>query len=54
VFELLGEPLVLSSEPVHLQCSIESEKLKYMGDVNKAIRDIKKELVLDKMLSFYQ
>ena len=49
--DILGEPLVLRLEPVKLQCSINSENLKYMEDMNAAIKSIKADGTLDKIIA---
>ena len=48
--EMLGEPLQLASEPIHLHCAKKSENIKYMDDVNNAIRAIKLDSTLDVIL----
>lgn len=50
---LLGEPLKLNSEPIYLQCSKKSKKLQYIDSINRAIRDIKKDGVLDAIIDKY-
>lgn len=46
VEDLLGAPLILKHEPIYLQCSKFSKKLKYFDDINQAIKSIKKDLSL--------
>lgn len=50
MLENLGEPLVLKSEPVTLQCSKKSKNLEYMKDVNSAIKLIKADGTLKKII----
>lgn len=47
---MLGKPLQLSSEPIYLQCAKESTNIKYIDDLNKAIRSIKSDSSLDLIL----
>jgi polar amino acid transport system substrate-binding protein len=46
VKSLLGKPLVLSVDPIFLQCSKKTNPESYMGDVNKAIKTIKDDFTL--------
>jgi polar amino acid transport system substrate-binding protein len=48
---VLGKPLVLNQEPIYLQCSTKSKKLQYIDGVNKAIRSIKKDGTLEKIIN---
>jgi len=48
--DFLGEPLELSSEPIYLQCSRQSKKLQYIDDINNAIRAIKQDGTLERIL----
>lgn len=51
--DLLGEPLQLSLEPIYLQCSKNSKNLQYIDSINRAIREIKKDGVLDAIIDKY-
>ena len=51
---LLGAPLQLSSEPIYLQCSKKSEKIKYMQDIDNAIMQIKENGTLYKIIQKYE
>jgi polar amino acid transport system substrate-binding protein len=53
MLSLLGKPLVLQKEPVFLQCAKKSKKLKYISDVNQAVRSMKKDQSLDEILKKY-
>jgi polar amino acid transport system substrate-binding protein len=50
VSDLLGEPLQLSLEPIYLQCSKKSKKIRYMSDLNLAIKLIRDDFVLDRII----
>ncbi|MFT5519803.1 MAG: polar amino acid transport system substrate-binding protein [Enterobacterales bacterium] len=50
VSDLLGEPLQLSLEPIYLQCSKRSKNIRYMSDLNLAIKLIRDDLVLDRII----
>jgi polar amino acid transport system substrate-binding protein len=49
----LGEPMILVQEPVSLQCSKKSKNIRYIDDINKAIKIIKENGVLDAVLKKY-
>jgi polar amino acid transport system substrate-binding protein len=53
MLSMLGTPLVLRKEPVFLQCAKKSKKLKYINDINRAIRSMKKDQTLDEVLKKY-
>jgi polar amino acid transport system substrate-binding protein len=47
---LLGKPLVLKQEPIHLQCSKKSKNLKHLDKLNQAIKSIKSDGTLAKII----
>jgi polar amino acid transport system substrate-binding protein len=47
---MLGEPLVLGTDPIVLQCSKQSKKLRYIKDINKTIADMKNDSSLKKII----
>ena len=49
--ELLGEPLELSVEPIYLQCVKGSRAIEHLEALNVAIRSVKHEMVLEKILN---
>jgi polar amino acid transport system substrate-binding protein len=51
--KVLGEPLVMKLEPIYLQCSKKSNRLEYFYRINEAIKEIKEDGVLKKIMSFY-
>jgi polar amino acid transport system substrate-binding protein len=48
--DLLGAPLVLKQEPIHLQCSKKSKNLKHLDKLNQAIKSIKSDGTLAKII----
>lgn len=51
--DMLGEPLELGSEPIYLHCAKGSKNIKYIDDINNAIRDIKLDSTLGSILNRY-
>jgi polar amino acid transport system substrate-binding protein len=51
IANLLGEPFFLYQEPIHLQCAKNSKKIRYLNELNKAIKEIKSDLTLDKIIN---
>lgn len=49
--ELLGEPLELSVEPIYLQCARGSKTIEHLKKLNMAIRSVKSEMILEKILN---
>ncbi|MFT5519801.1 MAG: polar amino acid transport system substrate-binding protein [Enterobacterales bacterium] len=47
--EIVGKPLVLSVDPIYLQCSKESKNLRYMDEINQAIKSMRLDVTLKKI-----
>jgi polar amino acid transport system substrate-binding protein len=43
---ILGKPLVLSVDPIFLQCSKKSKNLRYMGELNQVIKSMRLDSTL--------
>lgn len=50
---VMGEPFVLGSKPIFLQCSILSKKSDYIKDVNFAIKEMRENGVVDSIVNKY-
>jgi polar amino acid transport system substrate-binding protein len=51
--ELLGKPLLLSFNPIYLQCSKESKNKQLISDINSAMKSIRESQVLNEVVSKY-
>jgi polar amino acid transport system substrate-binding protein len=49
--DLLGDPLILKMQPVSLQCSKNSKKIRFMDSINQAIKSMKKDGTLSKIMA---
>ncbi len=54
VDHLLGQPLVLYSEPIYFQCSRQSSSLHHMKVINLAIQSMREDGVLARIFEKYQ
>lgn len=54
VDHLLGQPLILYSEPIYLQCSRRSSALHHMKMINLAIQSMREDGALDRIVEKYQ
>jgi polar amino acid transport system substrate-binding protein len=53
VIDLLGTPMILTNEPIYLQCSKNSKKSNYFETINEAIKEMKADGTLKKIADKY-